>query len=149
MKICRECKVAKSFECYYKAKGNADGFMNTCKPCYIDKGKTPERKAYLRKYLEEHSIEIKSYKQEWAYLKRYNLSAKDYHEMLMAQCGMCSVCDRLPIEVWETAKMQKLYVHHNHDTGKVIGLVCYSCNIGMGHFNDSPELLRRAASLNE
>ena len=33
---------------------------------------------------------------------------------------------------------------HDHKTGKVRGRLCLHCNVGLGHFQDSPALLLRA-----
>ena len=38
----------------------------------------------------------------------------------------------------------KMAIDHDHATGKVRGLICYNCNIGLGHFKDSIDTLERA-----
>lgn len=40
---------------------------------------------------------------------------------------------------------QQLSIDHDHSTGHVRGALCTRCNLGLGHFRDSPELLRLAA----
>lgn len=39
----------------------------------------------------------------------------------------------------------KLVVDHDHQTGKIRGMLCNHCNRGLGHFRDSPQLLEFAA----
>lgn len=39
----------------------------------------------------------------------------------------------------------QLSVDHDHKTGLVRGALCTRCNLGLGHFRDSPKLLRFAA----
>lgn len=48
----------------------------------------------------------------------------------------CAICGKPP--------RARLQIDHNHKTGKYRGLLCDNCNIGLGHFKDSPELLRKA-----
>jgi hypothetical protein len=37
------------------------------------------------------------------------------------------------------------HIDHSHKTGEVRGALCKLCNMGLGTFRDSPDLLRRAA----
>lgn len=50
--------------------------------------------------------------------------------------GKCALCD---------AVMTEPHLDHSHDTGFVRQVLCRNCNLALGHFQDSPELLRRAA----
>jgi len=73
---------------------------------------------------------------------KYRLTPERHAEMLTAQAGCCAVCRR-PAEE-STGKV--LAVDHSHETGEVRGLLCSHCNRGLGHFLDSPDLLRAAAT---
>jgi len=56
--------------------------------------------------------------------------------MLEKQGGVCAVCKRP-----ETARNQygikRLAVDHDHETGKVRGLLCSKCNTGLGALDDN------------
>lgn len=69
---------------------------------------------------------------------KYGLSLSDFDTLMLNQYGCCKICDK-PFE-----KNKRLTVDHNHQTGKVRGLLCTKCNVGLGHFNDCPILLKKA-----
>lgn len=69
---------------------------------------------------------------------KYGISMNDYDELLRAQDFKCAICEETPIR-------RSLCVDHDHDTGAIRGLLCDSCNTGLGRFKDSPEALRKAA----
>lgn len=68
---------------------------------------------------------------------KYGLTPKDYNALLASQGGVCAICRRRPAH--------RLCVDHDHQTGKVRGLLCACCNGGVGQFRDDPTLLRLAA----
>lgn len=52
--------------------------------------------------------------------------------------GKCDIC-KINITIGASR------VDHDHVTGKVRGLLCNKCNIGLGYFNDDPTLVETAA----
>lgn len=53
--------------------------------------------------------------------------------------GTCAICKT------RSSRGQGWHVDHVHDgSGSVRGILCYACNVGLGHFKDDPGLLRKA-----
>lgn len=50
--------------------------------------------------------------------------------MLNEQDNKCAICK---INFSVTKKSLKPHIDHNHKTGVVRGLLCQTCNIGLGH----------------
>lgn len=71
--------------------------------------------------------------------RMYGLSQTDIAEMLRSQNESCAICTK-------EISARTCHVDHNHDNGALRSLLCRRCNLALGHFEDSPELLRKAAS---
>lgn len=71
-------------------------------------------------------------------IRKYGLSASEYHTMNAAQGGLCAICKRA------NQGGDRLVVDHCHKTGDVRGLLCYRCNVGIGFLNDSPQIMAAA-----
>lgn len=67
---------------------------------------------------------------------RYKLLAHEYQDLALKQEGRCAICDE-PFNDDD-------HVDHCHTSGKVRGLLCHSCNRGLGFFKDSALRLIRA-----
>ncbi len=74
-----------------------------------------------------------------SHMKMYGLTIERYEQMLEAQSGVCALCGRT------NKNGYRLAVDHDHETGRVRGLLCTNCNNGLGRFKDNPGLLRKAA----
>jgi hypothetical protein len=71
----------------------------------------------------------------------YGISLIDYENMFAYQNGKCKICKI------DSSKLTKiLVIDHCHKTGRVRGLLCDRCNVGLGSFKDDSMLLRSAAS---
>jgi hypothetical protein len=85
-----------------------------------------------------------------AYLLRlYGIGLPEYEAMLAAQGGVCAIC-RQP----ETARARgggprPLSVDHDHETGKVRGLLCLRCNRDLAVVEDGLRLDRAMAYLRQ
>jgi len=68
----------------------------------------------------------------------YGIDPEKYLQMHEDQQGRCAICGEIP-----TTK-RGLHLDHCHETGKVRGLLCHGCNVGIGSLRDDPELLLKA-----
>lgn len=93
---------------------------------------TPEyREEYYKKHRKKFLRLNKAYylrtkaKKYIRFLKnRYNMTIEDYNKMLEKQNGLCAIC----------REKKKLSVDHDHNTGKIRGLICTKCNTLMVPF---------------
>lgn len=99
----------------------------------------------------EHRERKKSEAREWQranpdkrlaqVLRPFGITVEQYRDLLSQQDGGCAIC-RAPLG---DLSGRRLAVDHCHDTGRVRGLLCGACNLGLGKFGDDPERLERAA----
>jgi len=152
MKICIKCKKLKALTEFYLIRSNKDKLQNYCKDCsnLIHKihNATPEAKkkrSILNKKLKNNSM-YKAKEKASHYKRKYKMDLEQYNQMLKEQNGVCKICGKPEIHLnnW-TGKVRPLSVDHCHATGKVRGLLCHTCNLGLGNFKDNSELLRKGA----
>jgi hypothetical protein len=152
MKQCTNCKATKPLAEFSNDKHRKDGLNLWCKSCqkaaasvYYVKNKVKQRR---REYYQENFEEISKKQKEIRTRTRgwqFGLEPGAYEKLFTEQKGLCKIC-RKP----ETKKNQwgnvSLSVDHDHDTGKVRGLLCNRCNLGLGYFQDDTEALTSAVS---
>lgn len=124
MKHCRKCGELKDLSEFRKTK-TSHGYYKTCKSC-CKAAVDPQKQAY-------------------AYWKsglkqKYGVTPDWYYETLSKQGGVCAICGT------SNPGAKRLYfcVDHCHHTGEVRGLLCSSCNVGIGNLKDSPTLISQA-----
>lgn len=92
------------------------------------------RKAYTKtqKYKKLRARLKKKYR-----LKKFVMTMASYELLLKEQNCVCAICSKK-----DENKM--LAVDHNHKTGKVRGLLCSGCNLGIGNFKENTSSLKNA-----
>lgn len=80
-------------------------------------------------------------KRDWRLRRQFGIGAIEFDALLEKQGGHCAIC---PAEVGAKGG-RRLAVDHCHQTGKVRGILCSECNLGLGKFRDDLSLIERAA----
>jgi len=106
-----------------------------------DKIKNPEKhKKWRTDFYERNKVKINTQ----VVCRNVGLDIKDYESMIIAQENKCAICKCEETRVFK-GKLMRLCIDHDHNTGRIRGLLCHNCNSGLGKFGDSPDLLTLAA----
>lgn len=73
-------------------------------------------------------------------MRKYRITDDEYQRLLDAQDHRCSICEQ-PETQMIRGKTLPLSVDHDHETGKVRGLLCSKCNATLGFVKDDPNHL--------
>lgn len=93
------------------------------------------KKSWMKRSPEERVRVKKIY-----HLNKYGMTLEEYEAMVTLSHGQCSICRRDMLGVG----CGKMCIDHDHKTGKVRGLLCNECNVGLGQFRDNIECLLSA-----
>lgn len=103
-----------------------------------------------RKWIESKPEDYKNSRRKatlkWAFkrdLEKYNITEEQYIELLTLQDNKCKLCSN------ELKKKSELsyrvgVLDHCHSSGKLRGILCNDCNIGLGMFKDNIQTLKNA-----
>lgn len=112
--ICHVCEVIKPLSAFTKSNHVNTGYHNTCKNC---------------KSISNKNAKLKQY---------YGVNLDDYNKMIFKQENACKICKVKFTNIGDAC------VDHNHDTKDVRGLLCQSCNRGIGLLKDNIQVLYSA-----
>ena len=74
-----------------------------------------------------------AHERERRFKRKYGVTMENLVIMSLEQDNKCLICGREP--------EKGLQVDHCHESGKVRGLLCFTCNVGLGMFKDNKDLL--------
>lgn len=67
--------------------------------------------------------------------QRYNITEVEYDSLLLKQENKCKICH---------IYLNRPHLDHDHTSKRIRGILCQSCNIGLGCFKDNLQSLRDA-----
>lgn len=156
-KKCGKCGLLKPVSEFHANKNM--GASSYCKPCqkgymraYYQKNKEKmkaQATEYYKENREKRLSQSKAYnsdpenKRRWKckdLQRRYGVTLEWYENKLEEQGGLCSICKYSS----EDTEGRRLAVDHCHETGEARGLLCSTCNTGLGLLKDSEEVLLAA-----
>lgn len=126
LKECADCLVVKAL-CEFSPVARSVGrgfshYASACQPCRVERN---------RKYRAADPVRAKTMARLSHVARTYGLTAEQYNEMHARQKGCCAICLRHATEV-----KNGLAVDHDHETGRIRGLLCGECNAGIGMLGD-------------
>lgn len=129
LRWCRDCKAFFPPSLFY-------GEDRRCIECTKNRAQRwRERRTYRKRKADaQYLIQWRKTKHESvrrAWLKRYGVTPEWYDQQFSAQNGCCGICSRTKDE-----GRRYLCIDHDHETGKVRGLLCIRCNAFVSGFDD-------------
>lgn len=112
MKHCNGCERDLSLSQFASHIRNKDGKQTQCKDCINKKTRRWWNRVGKQRYRGKRRG------------RALGLTYEQVQEMLAQANSKCACCGRVTTS---------LLLDHNHQTGCVRGLVCNSCNVGIGH----------------
>jgi hypothetical protein len=135
IKGCTKCNMMKSVSLFRKNSSRKDGLQAYCVDCNKKASKLYLEKNREKLRRKQYKINMQKY---WPGLSR-NEAHKEYIKITKIQRNKCAICEK-------NSGVRRLHIDHDHETGKVRGLLCGKCNRALGYLNDDKELLRKAIS---
>lgn len=138
LKTCTKCRVEKSTDQYSVSRQGKNGpvYRSNCKDCQAKSA---------RQWFADNSERANENRRRWNLENLYGLTVEGYDQMLANQGGVCAICGNgEPTAHGRTGTQFRLAVDHDHETGRVRGLLCQKCNRSIGLLDDDVDLLKRA-----
>lgn|SRR3990167_5831592 len=106
--------------------------------------RTSEYKAKRRVQDNAHYARTKERHRELWASKKYGITIEDYRKLSLKDS--CDICGQKEIAVDRNKNTKRLAIDHNHETGKVRGMLCQRCNQAIGLLREDIELIEKVKS---
>lgn len=142
MKTCDVCRETKPLDAFSPHPRCKQGRYPNCKACRAVRARVDyarNREAILdslRQRRANRRDAFVEYERTRSLRRKYGISPQEYDALVEAQAGLCAICG---------TTVDRLHVDHCHETNGIRGLLCKTCNVGLGLFGDDPDRLREAA----
>lgn len=122
-KKCCRCKEIKPESEFYRNRHFASGLSYECRQC---------KQEYQRGIYDKSKGKYNySARYRSRLLLKYGITPEDYDAIFSSQRGRCAICGRHQSDL-----IKALFVDHDHQTGRVRGLLCYKCNTAIGQIEN-------------
>jgi hypothetical protein len=119
---CITCKETKELTNFLKSTNTLTGYVNKCKACVASASMIWRNKN--KDYLKYYSAK-----------QNFNISETEYTLLMQkTNCDMCKI----------SLEGKRKNIDHCHTSGKIRGVLCITCNTGLGKLGDSIESLEKA-----
>ncbi len=90
---------------------------------------------YNLKWRTEHKDSVRNTRFKY----KYKITLEERNTIEVKQNSKCAICG-----VHSSKEIRGLFIDHNHKTNQVRGLLCNSCNRGIGYFRDDKDIVEKA-----
>ena len=149
MKKCTKCGETKPLAEFYVDTHGAGGLAACCRVCHkaatkaryaADPQVRERQKLCARRWVDANPVRRREIYKAHNWLKQ-GIDPAAAAAALRGHDGQCALCG-----ADSPGTRQGWNIDHCHVTGKVRGVLCHGCNIGLGGFRDDPSRLREAAA---
>jgi len=113
----RDCKVCGRTQ----PEVSFNGYRKMCNACSYRANKTMYRESNLR--------------------RNYGIDLAEFERIFDLQSRCCAICKSST----SNGRSDKFHVDHDHETGKVRGVLCRGCNLAIGHLKENSTSARDLA----
>jgi hypothetical protein len=128
---CFDCGGIMTLDKFNNHNKGFAGKKTHCKEC---------QKIRKSKCIENNKDTHKNNQKKWQLtrrLRKYGLTLEQYEVIMLKQNNKCRICG-------DSISMKTVAIDHCHNEGHVRGVLCGTCNSGLGFFKDNTESLKKA-----